>query len=141
MDWTVGLHRIYTEEEIENAKHSPSFGREYELQYLGRVGNVFNTREIELAIEKGKNYDPGKNNDMCQKSIGIDPAFGSSAFGIVVTQWQDQQIQILHAEEYQRPDFNVMLDVVWSLYDLSSEPENGFPSTLDKFPVGSFAGF
>ena len=35
MDWTVGLHRIYTEEEIENAKHSPSFGREYELQYLG----------------------------------------------------------------------------------------------------------
>ena len=35
----------------------------------------------------------------------------------MVTQWQDQQIQILHAEEYQRPDFNVMLDMVWSLYD------------------------
>ena len=25
-----GLGKIYTEEEIENAKHSPSFGREYE---------------------------------------------------------------------------------------------------------------
>ena len=93
------------------------FRREYNLKYLGRIGNVFNTREIELAIEKGNNYDPDKNNDMCQKSIGIDPAFGSSAFGVVVTQWQDQQIQILHAEEYQRPDFNVMLDMVWSLYD------------------------
>jgi hypothetical protein len=44
--------------------------------------------------------------------MGIDPGFGSSAFGIVVTQWQDQQIQIVHAEEYQRPDFNVMLKTV-----------------------------
>ncbi len=48
--------------------------------------------------------------------MGIDRAFVSSEFGIVVTQRQDQQIQILHTEEYQRPDFNEMLDVVWSLY-------------------------
>ena len=25
MDWTVGLHKIYSEEEIEKVKHSPSF--------------------------------------------------------------------------------------------------------------------
>ncbi len=29
--------------------------------------------------------------------MGIDPAYGSSAFGIVVTQWEDNHIQILHA--------------------------------------------
>jgi hypothetical protein len=34
------------------------------------------------------------------RSMGIDPAYGSSAFGIVVTQWVDNHIQILHAEEY-----------------------------------------
>jgi hypothetical protein len=28
------------------------------------------------------------------------PAFGSSAFGIVITQRVDNQIQIMHAEEY-----------------------------------------
>jgi hypothetical protein len=30
--------------------------------------------------------------------MGIDPALGSSAFGIVVTQWVDGIVQILHAE-------------------------------------------
>ena len=113
----TGTSKIYTQEEIDEIKDDPVFEGEFCLIYEGHLGNVFNIREIELAIEKGNNYDPDKNNDMCQKSIGIDPAFGSSAFGIVVTQWQDQQIQILHAEEYQRPNFNLMLDMVWSLYD------------------------
>jgi hypothetical protein len=30
--------------------------------------------------------------------------------------WQDQQLQIVHAEEYQRPDFNEMLKIVDKLY-------------------------
>jgi Holliday junction resolvasome RuvABC endonuclease subunit len=30
--------------------------------------------------------------------MGIDPGFGSSAFGVVVTQISDKQIQILEAE-------------------------------------------
>jgi Terminase RNaseH-like domain len=47
--------------------------------------------------------------------MGIDPAYGSSAFGIVVTQWVDNHIQILHAEEYHRPDYNEMLSVVYLL--------------------------
>jgi hypothetical protein len=29
--------------------------------------------------------------------------------GIVVTQWIDKHIQILHADEYHRPDYNEML--------------------------------
>jgi hypothetical protein len=117
LDYTYGLDKIYDREYIARKKLEPEFEREYNLKYLGKIGNVFNIREIDLAIEMGKNYDPNKNNEMCQKSIGIDPAFGSSAFGIVVTQWQDQQIQILHADEYQRPDFNEMLDLFWSLYE------------------------
>jgi hypothetical protein len=47
--------------------------------------------------------------------MGIDPAYGSSAFGIVVTQWVDNRIQILHAEEYHRPDYNEMLSTVYGL--------------------------
>ena len=45
----------------------------------------------------------------------IDPAYGSSAFGIVVTQWVDNHIQILHAEEYHRPNYNEMLSTVYGL--------------------------
>ena len=33
MDYTYGLDKIYTKEEIANAKKSPGFGREYDLQY------------------------------------------------------------------------------------------------------------
>lgn len=119
MDYTYGIGKIYTKEDIEKAKNSPSFEREYNLKYLGRIGNVFNTREIELAIEKGENYDPANmknNNEISPKSMGIDPGFGSSCFGIVITQWQDQQIQIVHAEEYQRPDFNEMVNTIGQLY-------------------------
>jgi hypothetical protein len=50
--------------------------------------------------------------------MGIDPAYGSSAFGIVVTQWLDNHIQILYAEEYHRPDYAAMLKTV---YDLMSK--------------------
>jgi hypothetical protein len=47
--------------------------------------------------------------------MSIDPALGSSAFGIVITQWVDNHIQILHAEEYHRPDYNEMLSTAYSL--------------------------
>jgi hypothetical protein len=47
--------------------------------------------------------------------MGIDPAYGSSAFGIVVTQFVDNHVQILHAEEYYRPDYNEMLSLVYWL--------------------------
>ena len=52
---------------------------------------------------------------MSPKSMGIDPAYGSSSFGIVVTQFVDGQVQIVHAEEYKRPDFNEMLEKAWDL--------------------------
>ena len=36
LDYTYGLDRIYSREEIEKAKASPSFEREYNLKYLGK---------------------------------------------------------------------------------------------------------
>ena len=119
LDYTYGLGRIYTEEEIAKAKESPSFEREYNLKYLGMIGNVFHTKYIDTAIEKGDNYNPPNGVDevnyYTQKSMGIDPGFGSSAFGVVVTQKSDKLIQVLEAEEYYRPDFNQMLSIVWDL--------------------------
>jgi hypothetical protein len=91
--------------------------REYNLKYLGRIGNVFHTKDIEAAIEKGRKYDPDAFNPfhLASRSMGIDPAWGSSAFGIVVTQWADGIVEIMHAEEYHRPDYNEMLSTVYSL--------------------------
>ena len=55
--------------------------------------------------------------------MGIDPAYGSSAFGIVVTQWVDGIVQILYAEEYHRPDYDEMLSLAYGLiskFDIDS---------------------
>jgi hypothetical protein len=89
----------------------------YNLKYLGEIGYVFHTKDIEAAIDKGRKYDPTNFNPLyfTSTSMGIDPAYGSSAFGIVLTQWVDNHIQILHAEEYHRPDYNEMLSAVYGL--------------------------
>jgi hypothetical protein len=65
----------------------------------------------------GRKYDPNviSSSYLTSKSMGIDPAYGSSAFGIVVTQWEDNHMQILYAEEHHRPDYNEMLSLVYGL--------------------------
>jgi hypothetical protein len=117
-DYTYGLegpYPIYSLDQIAKAKQSPEFEREYNLKYLGLIGNVFHTKDIEVALEKGKRYNPDLINRYSQKSVGLDPAWGSSAFGIVVTQWVDNHIQVLHAEEYIKPDFDEMVDITLAL--------------------------
>jgi hypothetical protein len=113
LDYTYGLNKIYTIEEIEKAKMSPSFPREYELQYQGLIGNVFSTQSIENCqkIE----YNPLTATPNCKVSIGIDPSFGSSKFGIVATRFVNERIEVIEAEEHDRPDFNSMLDRVWQI--------------------------
>jgi hypothetical protein len=113
MDYTCGLGFIYTKSEIEKAKQSPSFPREYELQYLGLVGNVFSQLSIENCqkIE----YNPDNINPNAKKSIGVDAGFGSSKFAIVVSQFVDGKIQVIFAEEYERPNFAAMINRIWEI--------------------------
>jgi hypothetical protein len=149
LDYTCCIGKIYTAGEIEKAKQSPSFEREYNLKYLGRIGNVFHTKDIEAAIEKGRQYNPDEFNPyyFTSRSMGIDPAWGSSAFGIVVTQWEDNHIQILHAEEYHRPDYNEMLSTAYSLmskYDVDKVYIDGAnPSFIKslKLQIGEEADY
>ena len=80
LDYTYGLGRIYTTKEIEKAKASPSFEREYNLKYLGKVGNVFHTLDIEAAIstqEEGKEMMDWNTSTMVGRSMGIDVAWES----------------------------------------------------------------
>jgi hypothetical protein len=48
--------------------------------------------------------------------MGIDPAWGSSAFGIVITSFIDGKIQILYSDELERADYNEMLQKVIGIY-------------------------
>lgn len=90
LDYTVGLEAgLFTEEEITEAKKSPSFEREYNLKYGSDDGNIFSydliskiTLEYDLALHNG------------DKILAIDPAYSSSKFAIVGAEKQDDVIQI-----------------------------------------------
>jgi hypothetical protein len=55
------------------------------------------------------------NNNNIMKVMEIDPAWGSIAFGIVITGLVDGIIQVVYAEEYLSPDYNEMLHAVVEL--------------------------
>ena len=108
LHYSEGVGKIYTAEEIEKAKKSPSFPREYELQYQGLIGNIFSPQSIENCQKIS--YDPLTVIPNCKVSIGIDPSFGSSKFGIVATRFVNERIEVVEAEEFERPDFNDMIN-------------------------------
>jgi hypothetical protein len=115
-DYKYGLqgpYPIYSQEQIQKARLSPEFGREYELQYLGLVGNVFSQASIENCQKIG--YNPQNIHQNVKKSIGIDPSYGSSNFAICATQLVDWKIQVIEASEYQRPNFTDMIEKIWQL--------------------------
>jgi hypothetical protein len=112
LDYTYGIGRIYTEAEIAAAKASPSFEREYNLKYLGLIGNVFHVKDIEAATteyEIVEYLDDITNPPYLQGVMGLDPGC------IVVTHFVDGLVRIVHANQYTRSDHIEMLSVVWDL--------------------------
>ena len=60
LDYTIGLGKIYSQKEIAIAKTSPSFEREYNLKYLGNIGNLIPYQDVMQHIEE---YDiPSEDN-------------------------------------------------------------------------------
>jgi hypothetical protein len=58
--------------------------------------------------------------------MGIDPGFGSSAFAIVIIQFSDGILQVLYADEFERPRYEDMINKVSSLYRMFTNIKNIF---------------
>jgi hypothetical protein len=119
LDYTYGIDKIYTREEIVLAQKSPSFEREYNLKYLGKVGNVFHTLDIESAIatqEKGQEMLDWSTNVMIGRSMGIDVAWGdTSKFAIVITQYRNNKVEVFYAESFEKPQMNQIINHILQL--------------------------
>jgi hypothetical protein len=113
LPYSVGLGTIYTPEEIKLAMSSLNFEREYNLAYVGQVGNLFTNEEIQRAIELGDTYDPDMVRTDTYKVLSLDPSYSSSQFGFCVAELghaadgsDTGQINILVADELDHPLFN-----------------------------------
>ena len=97
----VNISSIYTEEEIDRAKHSPSFDREYRCQFSGFIGNLFSPLQVDKVIELGEQYSLDKipTNDYTLHSVGVDFGFSSSATAIVLTEFLKEERKIRYCTQ------------------------------------------
>ncbi len=120
LDYQYGLGKIYTEEEIEKAKQSPGFDKEYGLQYLGKIGNVFSSLVIDRAIELGNQYQESETeiSQHTVKSVGVDFGFGSSQTAIVMTEYlpEQEKIRVVFAEQYEHANPADIVNLCFSLH-------------------------
>ncbi len=116
MDWTVGIDKIYSRQEIALARQSPSFAREYECQYGAFEGNVFSLESIQRAIDAGRRYDPERDYiPNSRHVIGVDPGYSSSKFAITVLQLSNGRAQVLYCQDWENVDMNQMVHHVIAL--------------------------
>ena len=101
LDYTYALDTIYDRAEIEKKKQDVVWSREYECQYSGNQGNVFTKYVRDKATQNNdliKDIPPVFQTPYC---VGIDPGFGSSATGIVMTEHLQNPdiVRVFYAEE------------------------------------------
>ncbi len=106
MDYTIGVGKVFTQENIDTAKKSPSFEREYNLKYGFGVGDIF--EGIDSCIER---YEL-RRIDGTRAVLTGDPAFGSSNFGVLGAEARGDKLYVLEAYEYHRASPSSMLDLM-----------------------------
>lgn len=120
LDYTYGIGKIYDAAFLEAEKQEEYFEREYNLKYLGKVGNVFRFSDISRCIMEAGHGERVRaealSNAALGQSIGIDPGFGGSAFGVAVTAYADGKVVLLEAEEYERTSYEEALSKCWELW-------------------------
>jgi len=131
--YTVGENKIYSKKDIEIAKRSQSFSREYDIQWSSVTGSVFLSSSIDKAISLGKTnahiYTTLKENAslryMTQFYCGVDIGFGSSKFAICLVGIIDQLVYVLETLELTRETFeNCIASVMKLLMSYQIEPDN-----------------
>lgn len=106
LHYSLGMKTIYRDEDIEKAKLSPSFPREYELKYGYGIGNIFTN--INECIEKYDLELKGNNS-----VLAVDPAYGSSKFGIMGMEKRDDGIiYVTECMQLERPSPSAMTELL-----------------------------
>ena len=103
LDYKRGLGKIYDDEFIKREMSNDAyFQREYNLKYLGKVGNLLSPTDIDNCITLGERYKDLEPNPYAFHTCGVDPGFGSSHTAIYIGEWDKENnlLRIIHGEDY-----------------------------------------
>ncbi len=116
LPYTVGLGKVYTQQEIAEAMKSPSFQREYNLQYGYGIGNVVTPSELDSAMSLGKSMEHLLTGNVhTTKTLGIDAGYGSSKFAFVVSEYIDGKARVIYSKEFEHAHHEAMVDIAYNL--------------------------
>jgi len=117
LGYEVGLGKIYSYDQIEIAKKSPSFEREYNLKYLGKVGNVFSPFMIANAVTLGELHKTLQINQGAPHFGGIDPGFSKTTPVYIGELDREHQIvRIIYCKRFELAIPGEIAEHVWQLH-------------------------
>ena len=128
LPYQLGLDKIYNAKEIELRKQDIEFKREFELQYLGKTGNVLTPQQVDHCIELGEIYtlEDIPVSLYTVKSCGVDFGFSSSGTGIVVLEHMKNQfkegkikediIRVIDCHLIEKGNPNDIVNLCWSIW-------------------------
>ena len=120
LGYELGLGKIYDPEYIALKKLEPEFEREYNLKYLGKIGNVFNPSQIDKTIQLGEQFSLDKipTNDYTLHSVGVDFGFGSSNTAIVLTEFlkEEHKIRVIDSQEFEHANPQDIVNLCFDMY-------------------------
>lgn len=118
LGYELGLGKIYDPEYIAQKKLEPEFEREYNLKYLGLVGNLFSPSHVDKAVALGERFKNLPINPYAIHSIGVDPGFGSSNTAVVATEFlkEEAKIRVVFSQEWKHGDPQAIVNLIFNLY-------------------------
>ena len=120
LDYRRGLGKIYDSDFIEKEKDQPYFGREYDLQYLGTIGNVFPQSLIDSVLKLGDEPWPARINQFQFHPVGVDFGFNVSKTVICVGEWDPElkRIRIMRMDDFgtEPPTPEMVADRMFEIY-------------------------
>jgi hypothetical protein len=130
LPYQLGLNKIYNSKEIELRKQDIEFKREFELQYLGKTGNIFTQEQIQNCINLGSEFNTDKIpvSLYTLKSVGVDFGFSSSSTALVTLEHikiDRDIIRVVDSHLIDKGDPNSIVDLCWDIWS-----RHGFMNTV-----------
>jgi hypothetical protein len=97
----------------ERIRLGAQYAQYYEAEFITGTGTCFKLEDVEATQNIPYDPDPESLPYGLGTTMGVDPGFGSSNFGVCITAFVDGKARVLLADEYERPSDGEMIPILW----------------------------